>query len=431
MSLPDPKLNANTIPTDYYQNEPARDSGEFPQDDWGLEDPYAGDPLADGFFLEDSQDGILNGGSGSPSGDFGDAFFADLEGDSAMGVNSELEELKGQMDTLLQQIQNNVNLSQEDKDKFVQEINQLKTQLDLNPDEETLYNIEEQFAQIQDESQELGQHPAAISRMTQSLGMDPEQLEGLLDRYGIDPNSEISLPDSKVENLLNDPAFEELQTLRDELETATEAFDERVSSLRDEATLYMSQGPYGGGNKQPIPDAFEELYKESIGEGMGFEGVKDAANDLAQKTAQILSALTGEDVTAVTGDDEKAGFIHIGSKEFNVVSDLEDPAVDFSTHELEVPEVELVPFIVQVPKGQEVQLPEWMEEADYPVEIIEKPEDFQDKAKKFFGEEIVGPVQKAVTDPVGFAVDSVTKPWEEAYDGIKKVGKGLKKLNHF
>ena len=220
-----------------------------------------------------------------------------------------------------------------------------------------------------------------------------------------------------------------MQTLKGEFSNAVNAFEERIGSLNEEITNYMSAGPYGSEeNTLPVPGAFQTLYEESIGEGDGFAAIQNAAENLAQKTAQILSALTGDDVTASTGDDGKAGFIQIGSSEFNVVGDLEDGDIKFSTQALEVPEVELVPFMVQEKDGVRPDLPQWMIDADYPVEYIDKPLTFWEKTKKWFGENLVNPIKKAFDDPVGFAVDAVKKPFEDAWNGAKKVWNGIKSI---
>jgi len=412
---------------DYYGDQSSvRTSEALPQgDSWGLEENLGLEmDFEDDSFVQDPSNSqpdlaqMQQGKTTDPTVDFDDDFFSDLEGD-IQGESGESQETSSRLENLIKQIEANSNLSQADKENYLKQVGELQNQTAVVTDEAGVIGLEEKLDDLQFQIEDLGRYPAAISRMSQQLGMDPDRLSNLFKRYGMDPNSEISIPDSRVESMLNDPEFADLAQVRGEFDQSVTAFQERVLQLQTAANNWNALNMSDRDQALKVDASFRDLYDESIGEGEGFKAVEAAAEKLAQKTAEILSAMTGENVIAIIGEEDKAGFIQVGSQEVNVMADVEDPRLNFNGGSLEVPDVELVPLYADTVRDGQTEIPEWMKEEGYPIEEWDK-ETFWEKAKDFVSD----PFKRAwnhVTDPVGAIKNDLKDGWNKVKSGVSKL----------
>lgn len=359
-------------PADFYADEPGLEEGSI-EEQYGLGEDLASEDVAADEFLgvpsenEGEEDPFSV--DGPQSEEFGDDFFADLEG-AVEGEGSEVEELTGRIDELLQTVQESTNIGSEEKDRLRAQLEELKAPLALGPDEDKIYQIEEQLDALKGQIQDLAQYPPAVNRLAEALEMDPEAVANLLEKHEIDPNDPPGVNSQAIEDLLNDPELASVAEAAQEVKTAKGALEEFIELNRQQAHAENDLRSADSSNYDDSKDVtvFKNLWNASKHTDDASQNYISKQENLGEAIGNVLGALYGEEVEVKKDSDTQSGVVKIGSKQarFNVGPDGE---LEYSSSkDLLWPEVELVDWLFDAEGSGNLGRPQWVKDAGYPAQ---------------------------------------------------------------
>jgi hypothetical protein len=357
-------------PADFYADDPSVEEGSI-EEQYGLGDDLASEDIPADEFVATSPEGEGEEDpfsvDGPQSEEFGDEFFADLEG-SVAGEGSDVEALTGRIDELLQTLQESSNISAEEKDRLRAQLEELKAPLSLGPDEDKIYEIEEQLDALKGQIEDLAQYPPAVNRLAQVLEMDPEAVAKLLEKHEIDPNDPPSVNSQAIEDLLNDPELASVAEAAQKVKTARGALEEYIDLNKQQATAENNSREADTSNYTDSKDVtvFKNLWNASKHTDDASQNYMSKQENLGEAIGSVLGALYGEEVDVKKDSDTQSGVIKIGSKRarFNVGPDGE---LEYSSSkDLEWPEVHLVEWHFDAEGSGNLGRPQWVKDAGYP-----------------------------------------------------------------
>ncbi|MFO1518651.1 MAG: hypothetical protein U1F57_03145 [bacterium] len=297
----------------------------------------------------------------------------------------------------ISEIEGMKNLDEEEKEAFQSEGRKLLHQMELHPNRK---DVQEQFKTFQEKVNAANTKPSTVKKMEETTGLSHEEIVDLFKKYDLDPANLPQPPNAQVAALLNDPAFENLTQMRDEVKSASAKFDEATGKLKDECEKYNDKAKSDDPEKEVCP-SFKKLYDETQGKGPAGKALMNARSQLAGETAKILTVLYG---TKATADDNNPGVVTMGQSSSNVVNNSTGQ-IQFSK-EPGWPQTELPKAVI--PHG--VDKPSWMNEAKYPTE----DDDNRSTFKKTVSAAVDAGWEGAVT---GFVLGGPVGAYEGAQDG--------------
>jgi len=309
------------------------------------EAPVDADPFGVEGFLESSESEIATDGA---------------------GLSQELNDLK-------QQINKNENLTDSDREGFLEKVDRYLSNLELGASEESIDEIRSELETLKGDLAEVSNHAPAVSRLAKITGTDPATIEALMEKHGIDPKNLPSRPDSKVAALLSDGELsEKISTQLDLHQKMMTNFQQEIDSHIAEANNINSANEGSDTSKVDTQSftAHRWLYNAHFHRDERSQEIIGAREAIATDTANLLGALYGEEVQVLSGP-EAAGMIQMGSTKLNVVPEAGAGALAFTTKAPEWLPVELVTAFVDDEGDGKTKVVSWMQEAHYPYHIYD------------------------------------------------------------
>ncbi len=316
--------------------------------------------------------------------------------------DSDAAYLKADLDKTKKMIEDNSNLTKEEKEAFLKNIEKWSHSLDLGRLDLGL--IQEQLDAMREELNQVEAFPKNLREMSKQTGKEPSELQALLKKHNLDSENLPNPPDEKVAALLNDPEFsEKLDSLKSDVSTAQTALSDEIKK-QTEAAKHLNDEAKKDKNKARSSDvsSYEFLYKAHFHKDEKSKALIAAQLQLATETASCLSALYGKTVTAETSP-EKVGVLSFeGGASINVLvcgAGVEASAsgvLQFSNKaSIDWPKVEVVPFAVDNFRDGKTEIPEWMTKSNYPLDVYDQynpDQDAKDDWWKWLLVPIAGPL---------------------------------------
>ncbi len=292
----------------------------------------------------------------------GQAMGADSMGQEFGMDESEAGDFAAQLRTAKSQVEKNDKLDEPTKQALLDKLQGVDNIRSISGDQ-----AQEKLDALQEEIQNYAVNSPAAMRLNAELGLeDPAVVQVMLERHGIDGSAK-SLGPAKLENLLNDPLIAEAVAAEKEaFDTANQALMEMIpkqTKAAHEANQMTDQKDDSAILDTDV-SSFKWLYETSRMESKECKDVLAAANALAKKKAQILSALAGKEVSL---DPKQPGMLKLpDGVHFNGVNNTSrGPAIEW-------PSIELVEFHADLEGDGQTQFPDWMKQAHYPYRSIDE-----------------------------------------------------------
>jgi hypothetical protein len=263
-------------------------------------------------------------------------------------------------------IQNNPNLSDAKKTEYTGKIDQWLQGMDLKTlDAEAIQPL---FDDLKTEITTATAFSPAIQSLAQTTGKEPAELEALFKKHGLDPANLPTPPDSKVAALLNDPEFSESignlkQGVADAYKGLKSEIDTQTSNANNLNAANVSSDTSNLDNLDV--SSFKFLQDATNHTDDKSNALIDARKNLANETANILSAMYGKTVTAST-DPTKAGTISFDGTNLNVCTSSLSGDIQFGSKGIDWPDVSRVTYQIDAEGDGQTPIPDWMSKAGYP-----------------------------------------------------------------
>ena len=266
--------------------------------------------------------------------DQGDEFGGGVAGNDSQSLKKELQDFE------TTSIRKNPNLSAEEKKDYQTKIEKWIHSVDLTPG--AMDQIQAEFQTLQQEISTAGAYPTSVRNLSKATGVDPSELESLFKKYGISGDKLPSPSDDKMAALLNDEVFADtLGSLNQGVAGAAKALEEEITQQTKTATELNDEAKKNNKIERSSDDSsYKFLYDAHFHQDDKSKALIEAHKQLTAEKTRVLTAIYG--------------------KKINV-----DEAFD-------LPEVELVPFEVDLQGAGKTNIPDWMKQAHYPMQSYDR-----------------------------------------------------------
>jgi len=258
-------------------------------------------------------------------------------------------------------IANNPNLTAEEKKAYQLELEKWIYSLDLHLDPE---GIQDQFEVMRLEVGAASVYPSYLRHLAQQTGKEPAELQVLLKKHGLQGDKSPSLSDARVSALLNDPDFSErVSSLKESVVRATKDLHDEIEKQVETAKSENGKSAKDKDQRSQDDQSYRFLYDAYFHQDEKSKALIETRRQLATETAGLLSALYGKKV-GIEEQPEKIGLVSLDGTSLNL---------PFTTRgDVPWPKVTLVPFEVHHEGSRQAKIPEWLLQANYPMNSFDE-----------------------------------------------------------